>query len=65
MFFGNPGSGYEVAVLDWQSPNMAWGAYDVAYFLYSNVEIETRRAHEMDMLARVPSHARRARRHRL
>jgi hypothetical protein len=50
MFFGNAGSGYEVAVLDWQSPNMAWGAYDVAYFLYSNVDTETRRNHEMDVL---------------
>ena len=50
MFFGNPGSGYEVAVLDWQSPNVAWCAYDVAYFLYSNVDTKTRRAHEMDIL---------------
>lgn len=50
MFFGNAGSGYEVAVLDWQSPNVAWCAYDVAYFLYSNVDTETRRAHEMDVL---------------
>lgn len=50
LFFGNPGSGYELAVLDWQSPTMAWCAYDIAYFLYSNVEIETRRAHEMDIL---------------
>jgi len=50
MFFGNAGSGYEVAVLDWQSPNVAWGAYDIAYFLYSNVDVETRRKHEMDVL---------------
>ena len=50
LFFGNPGSDYELAVLDWQSPTMVWCAYDIAYFLYSNVEIETRRAHEMDIL---------------
>jgi hypothetical protein len=50
MFFGHPGSDYQVAVLDWQSPNQGWGAYDIAYFLYSNVDTETRRAHEMDML---------------
>ncbi len=51
MFFGNPGSGYELAVLDWQSPNRGWGAYDIAYFLYSNVDTATRRAHEMEWLA--------------
>jgi hypothetical protein len=50
MFFGNSGCGYELAVLDWQSPNQAWGAYDIAYFLYSNVDTMTRRAHEMDAL---------------
>ena len=50
MFFGKPGSGYELAVLDWQSPTKAWGAYDVAYFLYSNVDTETRRACEFDVL---------------
>ena len=50
IFFGGPGSGYELAVIDWQSPNRGWGAYDIAYFLYGNVDIETRRAHEMDAL---------------
>jgi hypothetical protein len=50
MFFGDAGSGYEVAVLDWQSPNVAWAAYDIAYFLYSNVDVETRRDVEMDVL---------------
>lgn len=50
MFFGKPGSGYELAVLDWQSPSRAWGAYDIAYFLYGNVDTPTRRAHEMDWL---------------
>ena len=50
MFFGNPGSGYELAVLDWQSPNRGWGAYDISYFVYGNVDIATRRAHEMEWL---------------
>lgn len=50
MFFGNAGSGYELAVLDWQSPNRAFRAYDIAYFLYGNVDTVTRRAHEMDAL---------------
>jgi hypothetical protein len=50
MFFGNAGSGYELAVLDWQSPSRSWGAYDISYFLYGNVDTATRRAHEMDWL---------------
>ena len=50
LFFGNDGADYELAVLDWQSPNQGWGAYDIAYFLYSNVDVETRRAHEMAIL---------------
>ena len=50
VFFGKPGSGYELAVIDWQSPNRGIGAYDIAYFLYGNVDIETRRAHEMEAL---------------
>ncbi|MEX2225613.1 MAG: oxidoreductase family protein [Dehalococcoidia bacterium] len=50
MFFGEDGAGYELAVIDWQSPNQGWGAYDIAYFLYSNVDVETRRAHEMAIL---------------
>jgi aminoglycoside phosphotransferase (APT) family kinase protein len=50
LFFGGEGSDYELAVLDWQSPNQGWGAYDIAYFLYSNLDVETRRAHEMDIL---------------
>lgn len=50
MFFGNAGSGYDLAVLDWQSPNLGWGAYDIAYFLYSNLDVETRRQHEDTIL---------------
>jgi hypothetical protein len=50
MFFGDAGADYDVAVIDWQSPSRAWGAYDIAYFLYGNVETETRRAHEMAAL---------------
>lgn len=50
MFFGRDGADYELAVLDWQSPNKGWGMYDVAYFMYSNLDIETRRACEDDVL---------------
>jgi hypothetical protein len=50
MFFGDPGAGYELAVLDWQSPTQAWPAYDIAYFVYSNIDVETRRAYETELL---------------
>jgi hypothetical protein len=50
MFFGNPDAGYSLAVLDWQSPNQGWGAYDIAYFVYGNIPVETRRAHEHEFL---------------
>ena len=50
MFFGGGDAGYEIAVLDWQSPNRGWGLYDVSYFLYSNLDVETRRACEIDVL---------------
>jgi len=50
LFFGTEGADYELAVLDWQSPNQGWGAYDIAYFLYSNLDVETRRTHEMAVL---------------
>jgi hypothetical protein len=50
MFFGNPGAEYELAVLDWQSPSQAWPAYDIAYFVYSNIDVATRRAHEDELM---------------
>ncbi len=50
MFFGTPGSGYDLAVIDWQIANRGWGAYDVAYFLGSNLDPAERRAHEASLL---------------
>jgi len=50
MFFGRPGSGYALAVLDWQISNRGWGMYDVGYFLSSNLPTERRRAHEASLV---------------
>mgnify|MGYP001613001858 CR=1 FL=1 len=52
MFFGTPGGPYELAVFDWQSPNRAWGAYDLAYFISGTLEPAQRRASERDALRR-------------
>jgi hypothetical protein len=52
MFFGGPDADYDLAVVDWQSPNLGWGAYDIAYFMYGNIDIDTRRAHEHEVLRR-------------
>ncbi len=51
MFFGEDGAPYQLAVIDWQSPNRGWGAYDLAYFLSGNMPAERRRACERDVLA--------------
>jgi hypothetical protein len=50
MFFGHEGAPYRIAIIDWQSPNRGWGAYDLAYFLGGNVRPEQRRAWEREML---------------
>jgi hypothetical protein len=50
MIFGNEGSGYKIAVIDWQSPNQGWAGYDVAYFLSGGLSIEDRRKHERDLV---------------
>lgn len=46
MFFGKPGSGYDVAVIDWQSPNKGWGPYDLAYFICGSFATDLRKQHE-------------------
>jgi aminoglycoside/choline kinase family phosphotransferase len=51
MFFGNGDATHRLAVLDWQSPNRGWGAYDLAYFMAGNVSVEQRRACEQEILA--------------
>lgn len=50
MFFGRPGASYGMTVIDWQSPNRGWGAYDIAYFISGSLPPEERRACEMDVL---------------
>ena len=50
MFFGAPECGFDFAVIDWQITNRGWGAYDVAYFIGTNLEPSLRRAEEMSLL---------------
>jgi hypothetical protein len=45
FFFGSGDGDYDFAVIDWQISNRGWGAYDVAYFMASNLTPEVRRAH--------------------
>ena len=46
LFFGKPGSDYELAVIDWQIANRGSAAYDVAYFIASNLDTDVRRRNE-------------------
>ena len=50
LFFGNDDAPYRIAAVDWQSPNRAWGAYDVAYFLAGSMSPEERRVCEPEAL---------------
>ena len=50
FFFGNPGSDYELAVIDWQIACRGGAAYDVAYFTALNLEADVRRQHEDELL---------------
>jgi hypothetical protein len=50
LFFGNLGSGYDVAVIDWQLLNRGWSTYDVAYFITMNLPVADRRAHERELV---------------
>jgi hypothetical protein len=52
LFFGCNGGPYELAVIDWQSPNRGWGAYDLAYFMSGSMPPEQRRAGERAALER-------------
>ena len=49
MFFGENGSPYRLAVVDWQSPNRGWAAYDLAYFMGGSMPSEQRRACEHEV----------------
>lgn len=46
LFFGSDGSGYDVAMIDWQILNRGWATYDLAYFIGMNLPIAERRTHE-------------------
>ena len=52
LFFGRNGGPYELAVIDWQSPNRGWGAYDLAYFISGSMPPDQRRAGERAALER-------------
>ena len=52
LFFANPGSDYELAVIDWQIACRGGAAYDVAYFISSNLDAEARRQNEDALLDR-------------
>jgi len=51
MFFPMARSG-ELAIIDWQSPNIGWGTYDLAYFIAGSMPPEQRRRCERELLAR-------------
>lgn len=51
MFFRQNGASHRLAVVDWQSPNRGWGAYDLAYFMGGNMPSDRRRACEREMIA--------------
>ncbi len=52
MLFGTADGGYPLAVVDWQT--VVWGppAFDASYFLGAGLQVEDRRRHERDLLAR-------------
>ncbi|MBI2723953.1 MAG: phosphotransferase [Chloroflexi bacterium] len=50
IFFSGDGPDCRVALVDWQTPNRGWGAYEVAYFLSGCLTPEDRRASELDIL---------------
>ena len=45
-FSARNGAGFDVAAIDWQSPNQGWGAYDLAYFICGSFATELRHKHE-------------------
>jgi hypothetical protein len=50
LFFPDAGAPFKIAALDWQSPNRAWGTYDVAYFMSGSMPPAQRRACEEKVL---------------
>jgi hypothetical protein len=50
LFFASPGAPFKIAAIDWQSPNRAWGTYDVAYFMSGSMPPAERRSCEESVL---------------
>jgi hypothetical protein len=49
LFFCPNGDTFDVAAIDWQSPNKGWGAYDLAYFICGSFATELRHQHEASL----------------
>lgn len=53
MFFGDAGAGEaSFAMVDWQMAMRSPSGGDLAYFVMTNLDTETRRGHERDLIAR-------------
>jgi len=52
MFFGQAPGQHPIVISDFQGVLRGRGAHDLAYFLSQSVPVETRRAHEREMVAR-------------
>jgi len=50
LFFGRQGAPYRLAAVDWQSVNRGAAAFELPYFIVTNLTAEQRRAMEMDLL---------------
>ena len=51
MMFASKVGGYPLAVVDWQTAGFGCGMADISYFLSGALPVETRRAHERQLLA--------------
>jgi hypothetical protein len=52
MFFGREPGQHPIVISDFQGVLRGKGAHDIAYFLSQSVPVQTRRAHERDLVAR-------------
>jgi hypothetical protein len=52
LLFGEPGSSTPLAVVDWQTCAHGAGLNDVAYFVGAGLSLDTRRAHERELVRR-------------
>ncbi len=51
LFYGDPGSGRELVVCDWQAPTFSPGISDLAYVITGSLLVDDRRKHEHELLA--------------